>query len=454
MKSLKMTVADSADPTPYGYGDGVDAGGEKHVPLKRLEGANLAKGKPYTISRAPSGFQSSAGASNTTILTDGVVGSPVTGSQYYWWGQCWASGSIVDLQVDLGSARSVGAFRAHMFGYPFWDALKGQVQDRVEILTSVDGVTFISQGFLQTSLWRKDIPVNYMLQDDETATGWNFEQTSMAPVQARYVRYHITPKRSMCVSELQVFDRIDYQPFDLRIALPGTAEPPPPENVPPSVAVASPSGGAQYQAPASVVVTADAQDADGTVTRVEFLAGSTIVGAAASSPFTTTWANAPAGMYVLKARATDNSGATTTSDGVAITVAPAAPENQPPQVVLTSPVPYTGFSAPAMVSLVANATDADDGVAQVEFFAGSLSLGVSTSPPYQVTWSNMEPGQYSLTAVARDASSVSTASAAVIIVVVAAPPPGDAAASCHADQSSRRGELRCASGRVAGRERH
>ena len=160
-----------------------------------------------------------------------------------------------------------------MFGYPFWDALKGQVQDRVEILTSVDGVTFISQGFLQTSLWRKDIPVNYMLQDDETATGWNFEQTFMAPVQARYVRYHITPKRSMCVSELQVFDRIDYQPFDLRIALPETAEPPPPENVPPSVAVTSPSGDAQYLAPASVVMTADAQDADGTVTRVEFLAG-------------------------------------------------------------------------------------------------------------------------------------------------------------------------------------
>ena len=62
--------------------------------------------------------------------------------------------------------------------------------------------------------------------------------------------------------------------------------------------------------------------------------------------------------------------------------------------MLTSPVVYSGFSAPAMVSLVANATDADDGVAQVEFFAGSISLGVSTSPPYQVTWSNMEPGQY------------------------------------------------------------
>jgi hypothetical protein len=34
-----------------------------------------------------------------------------------------------------------------------------------------------------------------MLQDDETATGWNFEQTLASPAQAR-VRYHVTPKRN------------------------------------------------------------------------------------------------------------------------------------------------------------------------------------------------------------------------------------------------------------------
>ena len=72
-----------------------------------------------------------------------------------------------------------------MFGYPFWDALKGQVQDSVEILTSVDGITFSSQGLLPTSLRKEEVPVNHMLQDDETATGWNFEQTLASPAQAR-----------------------------------------------------------------------------------------------------------------------------------------------------------------------------------------------------------------------------------------------------------------------------
>jgi hypothetical protein len=57
--------------------------GERYVPTRRTEGTNVAMNKPYTASRAPSGFHDSAPASNTTILTDGIVGGPVTGSNYY-----------------------------------------------------------------------------------------------------------------------------------------------------------------------------------------------------------------------------------------------------------------------------------------------------------------------------------------------------------------------------------
>ncbi|MGH9140040.1 MAG: Ig-like domain-containing protein, partial [Vicinamibacterales bacterium] len=329
--------------------------------------------------------------------------------------QCWSSGANVDLQVDLGSARSVGAFRAHLFGYQFWDALKGQVQDRVEILTSTDGVTFASQGFLPTSLWRKDIPINHMLQDDETATGWNFEQTLASAVQARYVRYHITPKRNLCVSELQVFDRIDYQPFDLRIALPGSVAPP--ENVPPSVTVTSPADQAQYQQPSPITVTADAQDTDGTVTRVDVFAGSTLIGSASSSPFTIVWANAPAGQYVITAAAIDDSGATTTSAGVSVTVDPPPPVNQPPQVALTSPAASAAFTAPATVAVAADASDPDNAIARVEFFAGATSIGVADAPPYRATWSNLPAGLYALTAVATDVSGAATTSAPVNLTV-------------------------------------
>jgi hypothetical protein len=234
MDSIKLTVADGSDAAPFGYTDGIDAGGQKYVYMKRTDGTNVAKNKPYSFSRPPSGFQSSAPASNTSILTDGVVGSPQSGGASYWWTQCWSANQEVSLQIDMGQPRTVGAFRAHLLGSPSWDALLGQVQDMVEIQTSLDGVNFGSQGVLQMALWKKDIPANHMLLDTEKATAWNFERRLPAPVSARYVRYRVTPRRILCASELQVFDRVDYEPFDMRIALPEhSAEPPPPPPPPP-----------------------------------------------------------------------------------------------------------------------------------------------------------------------------------------------------------------------------
>jgi hypothetical protein len=39
------------------------------------------------------------------------------------------------------------------------------VQDSVEILTSVDGLEFSSAASLRISLWKKDVPINHMLQN-------------------------------------------------------------------------------------------------------------------------------------------------------------------------------------------------------------------------------------------------------------------------------------------------
>jgi hypothetical protein len=67
-------------------------------------------------------------------------------------------------------------------------------------------------------------------------------------------------------------------------------------------------------------VNATAADSDGTVTKVDFFNGSTLVGTATSAPFSVTLTNLAAGSYSLTAKATDNGGATTTSAPVNITV--------------------------------------------------------------------------------------------------------------------------------------
>jgi hypothetical protein len=101
--------------------------------------------------------------------------------------------------------------------------------------------------------------------------------------------------------------------------------PPPPANQPPSVALTSPSASASFTAPATISVGASATDADGRVAKVEFYAGTTLLGTVTAAPFQLTWSNVPAAGYTLTAVATDDDGARTTSSAVSITVAEAPP---------------------------------------------------------------------------------------------------------------------------------
>ena len=93
--------------------------------------------------------------------------------------------------------------------------------------------------------------------------------------------------------------------------------------VPPTVSLTSPSNGATYTEPATITVSASASDSDGSVTKVDFYAGSTLIGTATTSPYTITWSGVPAGNYSLTAVATDNDGLTATSAAVSVTVSAA-----------------------------------------------------------------------------------------------------------------------------------
>ncbi|MFA5344614.1 MAG: Ig-like domain-containing protein, partial [Kiritimatiellia bacterium] len=93
------------------------------------------------------------------------------------------------------------------------------------------------------------------------------------------------------------------------------------------------------------------------------------------------------------------------------------PANVPPVVSLTGPANGAGFSAPANITLTANASDADGTVSRVEFYAGVTKLGQSTVVPYSLTWNNVPAGDYSLTARAYDNSSAVTTSRVVTVHV-------------------------------------
>jgi regulation of enolase protein 1 (concanavalin A-like superfamily) len=95
------------------------------------------------------------------------------------------------------------------------------------------------------------------------------------------------------------------------------------------------------------------------------------------------------------------------------------PPNAPPVVSLATN--GTSFTAPASVALTANASDAENQLARVEFYAGTTLLGTDTAAPYSFTWSGVAAGTYAVKAVAYDAQGASGTSATITVTVGAAP---------------------------------
>jgi hypothetical protein len=96
--------------------------------------------------------------------------------------------------------------------------------------------------------------------------------------------------------------------------------------------------------------------------------------------------------------------------------------NSAPTVRITSPVANATFTAPATISIVAEASDSDGSISSVEFLANGARIGTRTAAPWTFTWSGVGVGNYSLTARATDNLGAITTSAAVPVTVTASSP--------------------------------
>lgn len=228
--------------------------------------------------------------------------------------------------------------------------------------------------------------------------------------------------------------------------------PHPPTNSAPVVEIVTPHDGSMLLSPAAIHICAIAAYFTDAVANVEFFANANSLGVVTNSPiglggredwrlpqayFCLTWTNVPPGPYSLSAVATDLGGNMVTSTVVDITVV----TNFPPHVTITKPHNGAMILGPTNVNVCATAFDPEGGtVTQVEFFEGGTSLGVVTNIPtiyitnrfgvfpvkntsYCVTWTNVPPGAYTLTAVATDNDGAMTTSDSVDISVVTNLPP-------------------------------
>ena len=186
----------------------------------------------------------------------------------------------------------------------------------------------------------------------------------------------------------------------------------------PTVSVTAPTNGTAIALGTSATLTATASGTGGaTINRVDFLAGTTVVGTALAAPFSITWTPSASGIFALTARATDSNGATTTSSIVNVNVTA-------PSVSITSPSPTASLTVGSATTVAANASAVGTAtVASVEFFAGSTSLGIDNTAPYSVSYTPSAAGTVALTARVIDSNGAAVTSSAVSLTVANAAGP-------------------------------
>nr|WP_299013364.1 Ig-like domain-containing protein [uncultured Photobacterium sp.] len=234
-------------------------------------------------------------------------------------------------------------------------------------------------------------------------------------------------------------------------------------NQPPAVNIAHPTPESQIKTDETIMIAANALDADGTIMQVDFYLDDQLIGSDTSAPFELNW-NAQEGPRNFMAKAIDNQEASTISETVTVAVAGQANSGgcagvptyklgqayqngdiiqnlnskyrcniagwcssnaswayEPgkglhwtdawsdlgvcaivPEVNITSPADNSIILAGSNITVEANATDSDGSINQVQFFAGNTDLGTDLSAPYSANWVATGVGDVSLKAIATD----------------------------------------------------
>ncbi len=180
--------------------------------------------------------------------------------------------------IDLGAVYNISQIKIT------WEAAGGK-NYRIEVANDINN-------------WGtpvRDITNNAALENDYTGLS----------VSGRYVRVYCTERMlpyGYSIYELEVYSATV------------------PANLAPKVSMVAPANNASYATPANIGLEAAASDVDGTVTKVEFFNGATKLGEDSSAPYTYTWSGVGTGSYAITAVATDNSGNTSISGTVNVTV--------------------------------------------------------------------------------------------------------------------------------------
>ena len=167
---------------------------------------------------------------------------------------------------------------------------------------------------------------------------------------------------------------------------------------------------------AATTLTAVASDPDGTIAKVDFYDGATLIGTDIVAPYTYSLTLNALGAHVVTARAYDNKGAQTTSTPVVVT----ASNNSAPTVSLSASP--TTVPVGTTSTLTANAADADGTIAKVEFYNGATLVSTDMTAPYSYNFTPAAAGTFTLSSRAYDNVGAQTTSNSVAVTATTAAP--------------------------------
>jgi len=183
-------------------------------------------------------------------------------------------------------------------------------------------------------------------------------------------------------------------------------------NAPPTCSITNPSNGFVLFEPDSIVIEAIAADTDDSVVVVAFYVDTVKVGEDSIAPYSITLYSPLPAIYALTAKAIDS------RNGMMVSALVTGIVNAPPTCVITSPFDGEIFFDPVTIPFQVLATDATDGVAEVEFFLNMVSIGVDNLAPFEnLSLLDTPMGMYTLLAKSTDIYGVSTFSSPVNITV-------------------------------------
>ncbi|MBF4244902.1 chitinase [Vibrio anguillarum] len=180
---------------------------------------------------------------------------------------------------------------------------------------------------------------------------------------------------------------------------------------PPTVSLTSPADNEVILAGSTILLSAQANDADGSVVQVEFLVDGTSLGVVNQAPYSVEWVASKVGSTTLKAIATDNDNNSAESQ-INVSVS-----DQALVVSLTSPTSGQTVGLGKPVNIAANATSLTGAVSKVDFLVNGAVVATDTSAPYAYTWTPTAIGEYTVAAQAYDAGSSVLSDAAAVKVV-------------------------------------